>query len=281
MKTNKEMVENFTKDYLDGMSMEECGRQYSVDPATVRNHLKKQGISTKLYNQKKYKYNEDFFELIDTEEKAYWLGFIAADGSITKNSTILDITLSVKDRDHLLKFIGAINGSEEMVRSKTIKSEEKIHEASRVLVCSPKMCSDLSHYGIVPKKGAVLDFPDFLEDDLMKHYLRGYFDGDGCFSTAGFAPSGAQKYTVSIIATESFLLKMMDFLLFLGITKVSLLKKYKMAIWSKGGIPQIKSFLNYIYKDSTVFLDRKHERYLSLCRSESKTTEDSELLRRN
>jgi DNA-binding transcriptional regulator WhiA len=274
---NKEIKENIIRDYLDGISAEECARKYNVGATSVRRYLKANNIDTKLYDQRKYKYNENYFEVIDCEEKAYWLGFIAADGSITKNSTILEISLKASDVQHLEKFVQTINGTNEMIKYRKVKSGDgKEHDAVRLMVCSPKLCNDLAQYYIVPRKGFILDFPTFLSQELIPHYIRGYFDGDGSVGTAGLAPSGAQKYNISIIATESFLLDLMDFLEPLGISNVSLeQRRCNMSVWKKGGIPQIKIFLDYIYKNSQVYLQRKYERYLEICRPETKTTEVS------
>lgn len=151
---------------------------------------------------KKYSYNENYFKNIDTEEKAYWLGFIAADGSIGKTCG-LEISLSYKDIDHLYKFANNIGAEIDMVSTRMVKQ----YKVCRIFINNKKIINDLSKYGIIQNKGYNLDFPDFLNDDMLKYYLRGYFDGDGSISTNGKNRNGSPKYALNLIATKSFLIK--------------------------------------------------------------------------
>jgi DNA-binding transcriptional regulator WhiA len=276
-KINQEIVKKAIKDYIDNnLTAAECAVKYNMGKTTFKRYLNKFDVE-KNFISPRYNYNKDYFEEIDSEEKAYWLGFIAADGSITKNGTILEISLKSSDVGHLKKFVQCINGSEDMIKYRTVSSGDgKTHEAVRILLCNYKICNDLSKYEIVPRKGATLGFPNFLNKDLLISYIRGYFDGDGSICTAGKAPSGAQRYNVSIIATEQFLIDLMSYLLPLNITIVSLEKKYLMAIWKKGGMRQIRIFLNYIYGNANIYLERKYEYYLKICRPELKSQKTQE-----
>lgn len=151
---------------------------------------------------KKYSYDENYFENIDTEEKAYWLGFIAADGSIGETCG-LEISLSYKDIDHLYKFANNIGAEIDIISTRMVKE----YKVCRIFINNKKIINDLSKYGIIRNKGYKLDFPNFLNDEMLKHYLRGYFDGDGSISTNGKNRNGSPKYALNLIATESFLNK--------------------------------------------------------------------------
>lgn len=208
---------------------------------------------------KKYNYNENYFEKIDTEEKAYWLGFIAADGSIVNNGSALEISLKQSDRNHLIKFANAIGETDRMVKDRNQKcSNGKYYPTSRISVCSSIMTNHLAKHGIVQNKGFNLVFPDFLKEELLRHYLRGYFDGDGSISTNGKNRNGSPKYALNLIATESFLEDFMTWLNHLGISKVKLQNKNKMKVWNKVGINQIRIILSYLYDNCTIYLDRKY-----------------------
>lgn len=214
----------------------------------------------------KYNYNENYFEKIDTEEKAYWLGFIAADGSIINNGNALEISLSSKDHEHLIKFLKAIEGDSNMIKTRQSNDgTNTYHATSRIRVCCKKMCDDLAKFDIVPNKGDKLCFPTFLKKKLLRHYLRGYFDGDGSISTNGKNRNGSPKYAINIIATEEFLNGFMEFFIHKGISKVKLQSKNKMKTWNKVGINQITIVLDYLYKDSSVYLDRKYTKYINIC----------------
>lgn len=92
----------------------------------------------------KFYYNKDFFQEINTEEKAYWLGFLYADGCINKiyrnnklKSMNLEIGLCHKDEQHLQKFLNSIESNIE-IKHKKSKSNGKIYESSRIIICCTK-----------------------------------------------------------------------------------------------------------------------------------------------
>lgn len=118
-----------------------------------------------------------------------------------------------------------------MVKDRNQKcSNGKYYPTSRISVCSSTMINHLAKYGIVQNKGFNLVFPNFLKEELLRHYLRGYFDGDGSISTNGKNRNGSPKYALNLIATESFLEDFMICLNYLGISKVKLQNKNKMKV---------------------------------------------------
>lgn len=267
---NSELIEKALCDYVENnLSIKSCAIKYGIGATTLSRYIKKTKTNQHVIDTRIYTYNQDYFETIDTEDKAYWLGFIAADGGIINNGYGLEIGLKRSDRRHLEKFIDSIQGEYQMI--KDIKHKDgkgKYHEISRVRVMSKKMCDDLSKYGIIPNKGYLLGFPNFLDNHLLRHYLRGYFDGDGSISTNGKNRNGSPKWALNIIATEDFLINYMEHLLHIDITKVKLQPKCGMYVWNKVGINQITSILNYFYGDSTIYLERKHAKYLNICSPE-------------
>lgn len=220
----------------------------------------------------RYYYNKDYFETIDTENKAYWLGFLYADGCINryyKNDKLrnmnLEIGLCYKDRSHIQNFLDCIE-SNITIRDKIIKLNGKEYKSSRVNVCSKKICYDLINLGCTPNKTYTLKFPtkDIVPKQYMRDFIRGYFDGDGCIST-----SNAEGHTISINFTgmESFLNDLNDFLYENKIIRkkgyVNYYKERTVAcslfIYGKD---TIKEVLDYLYKDSEMHLDRKYKKYL-------------------
>lgn len=269
-KINKEIIINAMNFYQNNeISIVECSKKYNIGATTLTRYLNKNNIKIKKNNGKIYSYNENYFEVIDNEEKAYWLGFIAADGSIVNKGNTLEISLSSKDRKHLEKFVQAINGDLNQIKdyNKTA-GNGKVYYTSRVTVNSIKLCSDLNKVGIYPNKGFELGFPNNISKNLMQHYLRGYFDGDGSICTNGKNRNGSPKWAVNLIATKEFLEDFMYHIMDIGISKISLQKKGPMMTWNKVGINQIKRFLSYLYDDSIIYLDRKYELYYKICRFE-------------
>lgn len=273
IKLDQTLVRKAINDYTENnLSIVECASKYNIGATTLTRYLKKEGIDTS-YDTRKYSYNERFFQTIDTEQKAYWLGFIAADGSIINNGSVLQITLQLSDKEHLERFIKDIDGDSEMVKERSQKANGKEYPAARVNVCSKILCNDLFNKGITPRKGFVLDFPD-LNKEMLKHYLRGYFDGDGSISTNGKYRKGDPKYAINIIATEKFLEEFIVHMFDYGITRVKLQSKGPMKVWNKCGINQILSVFHYLYDNSNVYLERKYQYFISICRHRSRLTED-------
>lgn len=194
-KINISIIEKAMNMYQEEkISVNECAKRNNIGATTLTRYLIKNNIKIRKYVTRKYNYDETFFEKIDTEEKAYWLGFIAADGSIISNETILEIGLAKKDEQHLEKFIKSIKGSKEMIKQKKQNAGKgKLYDAVRVSVCSAKMCKDLKKQNITPNKSLTLGFLNHIDKNLIKHYLRGYFDGDGSISTNGKNRNGKKN----------------------------------------------------------------------------------------
>lgn len=217
---------------------------------------------------RKHFFNENFFEIIDTEEKAYWLGFIAADGYITSRKNTVGITLDQKDSNHLLKFLKSIESNSTKLHLRTGKYDENspITNKCSVYLYSNKMSQNLFNLGIKPDKSTSLQKLSMdLSDDLINHFIRGYFDGDGCVFESK-VKYGKNKEKISLIAGFTFV-GTFDFLTYINQKlpfSVKNLKKdertqgsYTLYICSKKRFFIVEEFL---YKNSNVWLTRKKEK---------------------
>lgn len=228
----------------------------NVNHKTISAWMKKHEIET-LGSQgaRTNNLNHDFFESIDSEQKAYWLGFIMADGCVYKGSDKyslrLQINLKGSDVHHLEKFQKAINSS--------YKIQEKIVKTSNVCllkVNSTKMCQDLMSLNVTPRKSLVSLMPD-IPSELMKHYIRGYFDGDGCLDIAKgnlrarIAGGSEMLRSIQESLTEASIFSALY--LPTGNKKISNLE-----ITRKD---DALKFAEWIYKDSKEFLERKKDIY--------------------
>lgn len=121
--------------------------------------------------------NENYFEVIDTNEKAYWLGFLYADGYIGKRNEKLQICLSVKDESHLDKFITCIGAelSDKRFFGPYKTSGKQVHWYTR----NRKIVNDLVKLGCTNKKSHNIRFPKLDSYNLNCAFLLGYYDGDG------------------------------------------------------------------------------------------------------
>lgn len=190
-------------------------------------------------------YNFNFFEKIKSENQAYWLGFLYADGCVHKNK--IKIGLAIRDKCHLIRFC-------EDLGFKNFKFFENTKTKSIVLTLScKKMATDLEKIGCIPRKTYSLEFPNFLPENLLNHFIRGYFDGDGGVSVK----KDGRKCFIIIVGRESFLKKLKEKINVGHIYKTSSDKVKCISICSK---KQIDEFYNFIYENATVFLDRKKKK---------------------
>lgn len=221
---------------------------------TVRKYFKKYGIESTIGSQgaRKYNYDESYFEDIDCEEKAYWLGFLMADGCVyagTDNySYRLQINLKLSDKYHLERFQKSL-GSHYKIQEKYLKNSG----ACTLKINSTKLCKDLIRHGIIPRKSLNCKKPD-LSDSLMPHFIRGYFDGDGCITCDSknrwkFSFSGGEDMML-------FLKEQLECKTF--IYKIKNSKAFSLEAASKESLAY---FYDYIYSDATIYLDRKKEKY--------------------
>lgn len=130
----------------------------------------------------------DYFENINTKERAYWLGFIYADGCINPSRYTLAISTSVKDKDHIMKFYHTI-GNESKIR----------YTKDNVIVIAvykKKIIEDLQSHGCVQRKSKIIELPELDSRDLYLAFLLGYYDGDGKQGTT--ITSGSKKFLEQI-----------------------------------------------------------------------------------
>jgi intein-encoded DNA endonuclease-like protein len=248
--------------HKEGYTVDQICKMCNTKHETVKPLLKELGYETA--SRKKYFYNESVFEKIDTEEKAYWLGFIYADGMITDSKGYLSrLSFGIKDEEHLIKFVEFINGSEEMVRSR---------DSYYILdVNSKKICTDLYRLGVVPRKSLVIEFPkeDIVPKHLLRHFLRGYFDGDGSIvARRRHYKNKEKKYLVvvsSFVGTKMFIEKMQEHFkeeLELDKNKAHNINGVTVE-YKKQGVQAMK-LLQYMYSDSNIHLDRKYNKFTAL-----------------
>ena len=213
-------------------------------------------------NSRKYTINEKYFEQIDTQEKAYILGFLYADGYNCENKGRVKITLAKKDEEILHKFKDCLETNRPLY---SIKNKDGLYE--ELIFVNIKISDDLRKLGVVQRKTHILTFPTFLQDELIRHFIRGYFDGDGCLTGSLIGINKTYfSWRVSIVGTTNFLVKLDEILNEeININKNPFRTSHKesphiqsLEIYRKGDV--IK-FLDWMYEDSKIHLDRKYKYY--------------------
>lgn len=203
-------------------------------------------------------FNDDYFEVIDSEEKAYFLGLLFADGNVYTARNRVQITLANEDAYILQKFADCIGYT-----GKLYIDREKY---SKLILPSKKMCADLTNLGCTPNKSLTLKFPTNLSDELLHHFIRGYFDGDGHISRDKKLVN--PYYHINITSTIEFIIVLKDILLKNEITTGNINKRYKDRKVSAHTVyvqnKSAKKFIEYLYEQATVYLTRKQKVYGSI-----------------
>lgn len=211
-----------------------------------------------------YTYDHSYFHEINTEEKAYWLGFIYADGGIRNDigdTYQLIIDLAASDGNHLKKFNKSLGGNLQIAYTERLyKPNGKIYKHAIIRVSSKEMVGDLIAMGATPCKSFIIQFPE-LREDLIRHFIRGYFDGDGCIS-APKRKDGTKPYIrASFVSGSANFLKDLRHILYEnGIHSYFSKNEQKYIELTIGAMNDVDMFFHYIYDDATIYLDRKYEK---------------------
>jgi len=245
----KEINQELVKQELsDGVSITDIAQKLGVSRNTLYSRMRKWGV------KKPPILNENFFESIDSEESGYWLGFIMADGSVGSyygDSFRLDINLKQSDYKHLEKFHKCVNS---MLEVRQLDKNSSCHSSH----VSNKLCQDLMSLGCVPRKSLILKYPQ-IPSEIDKHFIRGYFDGDGCI-TFDVKKSNIR---LAIIGTKEMLTSIQKRLgINVKLYQRSSRNTYHLPI---SGNVQVRRILDFLYKDSTIYLDRKYNKYKEYC----------------
>jgi hypothetical protein len=177
------MKEEWIKLYNDGKSFSDISKIVNVPTTTVWRKIKNDVIikEKKFYGEKlrQYRIDENFFEKIDTKNKAYILGFLLADGHRCKNVKQIRLKLQEQDKEILEKIKIAMNYDKPLnYEKRKLITHQNTYS---LIICNSKICDDLENFGIVKNKTFDITIPN-ISDELFIDLFRGYFDGDGWIS---------------------------------------------------------------------------------------------------
>ena len=269
-KTFDDMTElQIIREYNSGKSTTDIGKNYNVPWGIIHSVLKRHNIMcrNRMKMKTRNKINFDYFKNIDDENKAYILGFLYADGGNVGPAIYL--TLQERDLEILKKIHKLLEMNNKICKiTKTwkndyyLKDRDKIYIYYRLSIGHQDVVKDLERFGVVRKKTQKIRFPVFLSNDLKRHFLRGYFDGDGCLTINKSRNKAKLDFTsnrlfcedISIFIEEQTGNKM----------QVIDVKNKKISRTICCGNKKILNILDWLYKDANIFLNRKFEKYQQL-----------------
>lgn len=260
--------------YNDGKSILHISKVLHMHQYHVRKAIEKSGLQIRgnKFNSRRYSLNDKYFDEINTHEKAYWLGFIYADGYLTSNN-VIGIALKSTDIKALQDFNEDISSTYKIYTyvAKNVVIKD-IHcndiEYCRLLIRSEIMFNSLLKHGVSLNKSKIL-MPPSIDDRFINSFILGYFDGDGSLKMKN-NKSGRIDFTVSIMGTKEVLAWIFNFI------KRNNLSSKKEFVTSKRnsndtvecleycGNIQSYNIMRFLYKDSNRKLERKYLRFLEL-----------------
>ncbi len=246
--------------HKEGWGCTRLAKHFNCGETEINRIRKKYGIAHHPFRH--IEFNDNYFEIIDTEDKAYFLGVFYADGWVDKRYTNAKISVTDKEIiENLIKYIGYVGDIKERAGRKTHHKRQY-----SVPLCSSKLCHDLSKQGCMPKKSFIIKYPTLeqVPSNLVKHWLRGVIDGDGSIGIQYKVKWGKPRYWTTIVGTMDLLNGIKDYIYKeLGIdTTVAQYKPMRkttarLHFKNKGDIAK---FLKWLYQDATIYLQRKYDR---------------------
>lgn len=257
------------KYYNTKYNFNELADTFLYSKRAIAKVLKEVNINTKRKNR--YCLNENYFKIIDSEQKAYILGLIYADGYVG-NESYNNIVIGLNDKEIIYKIASILEYTGPIRKSK--KGGYENSKESYVLNFSSKiMAEDLRKLGLYPNKSLTLNELPSLSNTLIRHFIRGYFDGDGTIVLSNHTSyhivnQNMKKYiypaySFGLLGTEMFLKNIAEKMNFGHIkfrnTRTEAIKELRICAKC-----ELLNIFNYLYEGSTIYLDRKYNKWLDV-----------------
>ncbi|MEG0775628.1 LAGLIDADG family homing endonuclease [Clostridium sp.] len=251
---NNQIISNY---YSEGNSLKHTANKFNISIYKVKQALRETETrvrtrqeQTVLINMSRSKsVDQNFFDVINSKS-AYYLGFLAADGTVSSSRNSIKIGLSSVDREWLEKYRRDLVIEREVLDYQT----QQGFNVSEVCFSSAKIKQELAKYDIVPRKTYEEISMKNIPDEFKVDYIRGFFDGDGSFSWNKNTKQGMVKIT----SHKENILKEIQKLFPKG--KIYYFEKRDIYSFELSTIPSI-NFLETIYKEADVYLKRKKDNF--------------------
>lgn len=252
-KKYEHLKEEIARLKLSGVTAQDIAKKLGCSRKVVLGYIREAGIPTLDIN-----YNHNFFENIDNEEKAYILGYWYADGCniITKRGHGRS-SLVITDLEILEKIAKCIDFK---LKLGVRQPENKKHKLQyRLQMSGSTVYENLKKHGCYGRKSYTLELPDhIINHNLIRHIIRGIMDGDGHITKNFKHPA------VLIVGTKMVCQQIQQILnkqriksrVYRCIEKKTCHAVRIDASWAL-------KFMDWVYEESTIYLKRKHDRYIA------------------
>lgn len=242
--------------YNNGISLLDIGKVFGVSADLISLRLEDAGVQIKTRKDyRKYELDRNYFDEIDDQNKAYILGLLYADGTNLIGKAV-QIGLQENDKNILYQIRDLIYSDDVKPPLSEVVKKSKNHKTIyKLSIDSVDISESLLNHGLYPNKAKIIKFPHFLDKKLYRHFIRGFFDGDGSITM--------KTYFTITSASEIFLRDMLEIILKdCGFTRKKL-SYDKRGTWQIviGGRNQIRVLYHYLYDNSNLKIERKYKRF--------------------
>lgn len=256
----QEDIQNICRLYIEqNWTQKLLAEKYHTTSYVIKNILLDNNIPIKTHTRRKGLFlKEDFFEVIDCEEKAYYLGLLFTDGNITLNEhknceAQISLEIHAQDKEILDKLKKLINSD-----AKISYRKRKNTEMVSFRIFSNKMAKDLMKHNVIPNKTKLAKhLSKYIPKEFIKDFIRGMIDGDGAiYTNKGYHHVTFCSYQYSICEE---LQQICDELIN-DVNKAKILKDKGKEIYRVhyNAQKQVKQLVTVLYKDSNYYLARKY-----------------------
>ena len=243
--------------------------------------------------RRRYTVDDTYFDKIDTQDKAYYFGLLYADGCNYEDSGLIKIDLIEKDVELLQTFANDIKYTGEIKHYYT-DIEKIFSDDDRVYKCQPmtrlsfrskRISEQLAIKGCVSNKSAIGLFPkeDIIPNDLLRHFIRGYMDGNGGSSFwIDNKNTGHKKFQIHCCGTTDIINNLSDIFKCKFNCKPATTKRFEDRDNNNlqlciDGNKVVCKILDWLYSDATVYMQRKYEKYIILLDEIKRVENDTNL----
>lgn len=239
-------------------------KEVHMSASTVRDILVRNNVYMPSMSEIKriYDIDETYFDIIDTHEKAYFLGLLYADGCVDEKHNKVYLSLQEEDKHILLQFKEALK-TQQPLYFREFRNHVDWKNQYCLCISNKRICEALVSHGCFQRKSLKLKFPEDMDKEYYSSFILGYFDGDGWIS------KNTKDKRCSITGTLDFC------------TKVSTILKEELDINTSisydhhktekptrtikiAGGNQVKKLMEWLYSKCDIYLERKRKRYVDV-----------------
>jgi hypothetical protein len=252
-------------DYRSGVDLNQLSLKYGIHRTSVRGLLKRRGETLKngSESRRRYNINENFFDEFN-KNNMYFLGLLYADGYHNEKRKNIRLALKEDDEELLIKVRDLI-GSDRPIGIDSSRGEN--YKQKYLDINNLKISKRLVELGCVQNKTFKIIFPDFIPNNLMSHFIRGYFDGDGGLTKYKIFDKKNNKeiikQKITFRGTKNFCENLKIFLSD-NLNTGGYISNEKTPCLSYSGKKDIIKIMDYLYSDAFIYLERKYEKFKTI-----------------